>query len=241
MKNKINNLLDKKSLKIIIPVIVLLVLLIIVFIYTREYQYNRYRDKQVHSFYQYFAGQKVEYDATVSFNKEKVIKGFVPEEIKINYETIPIYYKDVNKVIFPSVMSVVFPLKKDFQWKIPEFSYIEKVNNLTYLTFEDYNTNIDHYVIYDGKNLYLFSDSVTFTINNEEVTLSPLSYVIAKPNEFSYYDYETDTYKIYDTDESITVYNDYYQLNVTRDYFDYFGNKALLTGDFEFLSFLEEK
>lgn len=234
-----NNVLNKKSIKIIIPIIVLLVLLIVAFIYLREYKYNNYRNKQTYEFYQYFSEQKLEYTAEVSFNKKNVIKSFAPEQYKINYDSIPIYYKDNTKVIFPSQMAIIFPLKKQFQTKIPEFSYVEKINNLDYLTFEDYHKSIDHYIIFDGNSLYFFSDSVKFTIDNEEIVLSPFSFIVATGNSFSYYDYEKDVYKYYDTMKNVIVFNDYYKLNVTDDNLDYFEDKVLLANKIDYLTILK--
>ena len=243
IKSKILKLFNNKNMKIIIPSIVLFVLLIVVIVYFSIYRYNNYRDKKDIDLYQYFGEQKVEYKATVSYNKKKVIKAFEPHEYKINYESIPIYYnnEEDDNVIFPSQMSIIQPLKKNFQLKIPEFSYIEKANSIHYLTFEDYNKNIDHYIMYDGNDLYFFSDSVSFIINGEEVTLSPLSYVVASLNEFSYYDYESDTYRRYDNKDAIILHNEYYTINVSNDNIEYFGDRLLLTGNFDYLAFLKQE
>lgn len=240
MKNKMREIFKDKNLRVIIPVIVLLVLLIILFIYLKVYQYNNYRNKKDYTFYQYIEDTKFEFDATVSLNKKGVIKGFEPKEYKINYDSTPIYYvdKDIDKVILPSNMIIILPLKREFQYKMPEFSYIEKVGSIQYITFEDYHKNIDHYVLYDGEDLYFFSDSVTFTVNGEEVTLSPLSYIKDTINELSYYDYETDTFVRIETDEEIVVSNEHYIVNVSNDYVNYLGERLLLTSNFDFLNTL---
>ena len=240
MKNKIKEIFNQKNMKIIIPVIVLLVLLIIVFVYLRIYQYNNYRNKQDHTFYQYIGDKKFEFDATISFNKKGVIKAFELKDYKLNYDSTPIYYldKEIKKAILPSNMIIVLPLKKEFQYKIPEFTYVEKVGNIQYMNFEDYHKNIDHYVLYDGADLYFFSDSVTFTINDEEVTLSPLSYVKDALNEFSYYDYEKDKYVTLETTEEVIASNEYYTVNLSNDYINYFGERILLTSNYDFLNTL---
>jgi len=240
MKNKFLKLLNNKNLKIIIPIIVLFVLLIVVFIYLREYKYNQYRNKQDSSFYQYFVGEKVEYDATISYNKDDEIKGFVPKIIKVNFDSTPIYFSEEEKVIFPDEMNLIFPLKSK-QYKTKEFAYIKKSNNINYLTFDDYSGNIDHYIMFDGENLYFFSDSVNLIIEGENITLSPMSYVIAKQNEFSYYNYENDEYKKYDMSDEIIVTNEYYTLSVTNDYLSYDDNKLVLTSDIDFLKVLEKE
>lgn len=248
IKDKFRELLNNRNMKIIIPAIVLLVLLIVSFILLREYKYNNYRNKKDLMFYQYFGEAKIEYEATVSYNKKDVIKAFSPKEYKINYESNPIYMikEDDNEnknttVIFPSEMSIVLPLKNQSQYKIPEFSYVEKVNDIHYLTFEDYDKNIDHYVMFDGKSLYFFSDSVKFVIDDEEITLSPMSYIINSKDYFSYYDYESDTYKMYDYKVQVLVYNDYYKINTRNDNIEYFGENILLTNDLSYLKYLKEK
>jgi len=240
MKKKMKELFKDKNLRIIIPIIVLLVLMIILFIYFKVYQYNNYRNKNDYTFYQYIEDTKFEFDAIVSLNKKGVIKGFEPTEYKINYDSTPIYYldKDIDKVIIPSNMIIVLPLKREFQYKIPEFSYIEKVGSIQYITFEDYHKNMDHYVLYDGEDLYFFSDSVSFTLNGEEITLSPLSYIKDTISEFSYYDYETDTFVKIETDEEIVVSNEHYIVNVSNDYVNYLGERLLLTSNFDFLNTL---
>lgn len=238
MKTKLSKILNNKNAKIIIPSIVLLVLLIIVFIYLKEFKYNRYRNKQDDSFYQYLAGEKTEYEATISLNRDNEIKAFVPKGISIKFGSTPIYYKEEEKVIFPNEMNIVFPLKNKSQAKTKEFSYVKKVNNLYYLTFEDYKNNIDHFILHDGKNLYFFSDSVNFVIDNENIELSPLSYIVATQNELSYYDYEKDEFKTYDINKEILVTNKYYTLSVSYGYIDYSGSKLLLTSDLSYLSYL---
>jgi len=241
MKNKISKLLNNKNIKVIIPCIVLVVLLIIVFIYIREYKYSQYRNKQDKSFYQYFSELKFEYDATISFNKKEEIKSFIPKDHKINYDTIPIYYEDEEKVIFANEMSIIFPLKNYREYRIKEFSYIKRINNINYLIFEDYKNNIDHYIVFNGNNLYFFSDSVNFIANGEKITLSPFSYIVASNDGISYYNYETDEYKILNTTEQINVTNDYYSINVTVDYMQAGNDTILLTNDIQTLSFLREE
>ena len=237
MKNSFNKILNNKNVKIIIPLIALVVIAIVLIVYFREYQYNNYRNKTNHEFYQYFSGLKVEYEASLSLNKDKEIKGFVPKDLTINYESIPIYFKDEKKVIFPSELSIIFPLKNN-TYKIKEFSYLQQINNIHYLTFEDYYKNLDHFILFDGNNLYFFSDSVSFKVNNEVITLSPMSYVIANPNEFSYYDYESDVYNTLELSD-VTLSNEYYSINVSNDYVVYQTQKMLLSNDLGFLTVLK--
>jgi len=239
MKGSLNKILNNKNVKVLIPLIVLLVLAIVLIVYFREYKINNYRNRTDKEFYQYFAGMKFEYEATISLNKKEEIKGFVPKNMTVNYESIPIYFKDEKKVIFPSEMNIVFPLKNVLQYKVNEFSYVERVNNINYLTFEDYHDNIDHYIMYDGDNLYFFSDSVSFIKDNETITLSPMSYVMANSKKFSYYDYETDTFNSFETNNNIILSNEYYTININEDYIQNKEEKIILINDLNLLENLK--
>ena len=75
----------------------------------REYKLNNYRDKQDKELYQYVTNNKIEYTATISYNKKNVIKGFVPKEYSINYDSTPIYFKEESKVILPKDMAIILP------------------------------------------------------------------------------------------------------------------------------------
>lgn len=236
----IKKLFSKDNLKIIIPIIILLVLLIILFIYLGVYKANNYRDKVEEYFYQYIEDEKYEYMATVYYDKDKVIKSFVSNEYNINFDSTPVYYKDKSMVVLPSNMSIVFPLKKMLQYRVNEFSYIEKINNIFYFNTVNFSSNVDHFIMFDGDGLYLFSDSVNFSINGEQITLSPLSYIKAINNEITYYDYFHDTINIVTVDSPLIVTNEYYSVNVSYDNILYYGSKMLLTSNLDYLSNLEK-
>ena len=237
--NILNKIFNKKNNKYIIPLIVLIVIVIILLIYLKEYHYNHYRNKDNYEVYEYFSSDKLEYTATISYDKNNVIKDFISNNYNINYESVPIYFKEEKKVIFPSEMSLIFPLKSRTQYKVNEFSYIEKINNLYYLTIDNYHSNIDHYIMYDGNNLYFFSDEVNMNINGNNIVLSAMSYIEVNNNEIRYYNYEEDIYEIQDITSSVIVYNDYYKINASEDYIEYTDSNLLLTTDFSFLTTIE--
>lgn len=238
---KLKKVFNKNNIKVIIPIIVLLVLLIVVFIYFGVYKYNNYRNKLVDNFYQYTEKDKLEYEASVSLDRHKVIKSFVPNGYNISFDSTPIYYKDKSSVILPSNMSIIFPLKKMMQYRVNELSYIEKVNNIYYFNTIDFSKNVDHFIMFDGGDLYLFSDSVSFKINGEDITLSPLSYVKATNGEITYYDYESDTINIVNINDSLVVSNEYYSVNVSYDNIEFYGSKLLLTGNLDYLGYLKDE
>lgn len=233
--DNIKKIFNDKNIKIIIPVIVLVVLMIVIFVYLGINKYNNYRDKQEYNIYQYFAGKRFDYESVVSFDRNKVIKDFEIKKYNVIYDSVPFYVneKDTDMVIFSDRMSIIFPLKTQRQYKIPEFSYIKKINDIHYLTFEKYNKNLDHYVLYDGGNLYFFSDSINFKVNGKEVTLSPFSYLVSSQSELKYYNYEKDEFTTIEISEPLIVSSEYYTINVTNDTLDYKDNKLLLTNDFD--------
>ena len=92
----------KQKYKILIPIVVVFVLLIAVYFLYREYRYDTYRNKKEVSVYQYFGGVRNDYTAIISYNLKKDIVNIQGKEKTINYDSTPIYYKDEEKIIFPT-------------------------------------------------------------------------------------------------------------------------------------------
>ena len=111
------------------------------------------------------------------------------------------------------------------------------------MTTDKYHGKLNHYFLYDGKDLYFFIEKVTLKVNNDSVELSPYSYVIARYNNYiSYYDKASDTYKTIDVGNSgITVENEFYKILVDKDIIDYNGENVILASDFSNLITIDKK
>ena len=157
-KNKINNIKKfiKENYKLIIPVVLLLVIFIAFLIYYKIMISNNYTKDETIKAYQYFYEKKYEYDLVVSKNRKDVIVDIKSKDIKINYDSTPVYYQDKDIIIFPKDMSVVMPTLSCAEYLSTGFSYITYENGIYNLTTNKYNKKLNHYFLHDGKDLYFF-------------------------------------------------------------------------------------
>lgn len=241
-KDKITKFM-KENYKLIIPIALMIVLFIAFLIYYKVSISNNYHIDTEEKVYQYFYDKKYEYNAIVSKNKKDVIIDFNPQEIKINLDSTPIYYQKKDIVILPKDMSVIMPTLNCAEYLTPGYSYITYKDGIYNLTTNRYNKKLNHYFLYDGSDLYFFIEPVTLTVNEEEIILSPFSYIIAKYNKYiSYYDKKTDTFKtITTTDTNAKIENEYYKVYIMKDNIDYQGTNLILTSNISQLNTIDKK
>ena len=233
----------KENYKLIIPITLMIVLFIAFLIYYKVMISNNYTKDETIKVFQYFYEEKYNYSLKVSKNRKEEIVSIKPQDIKINYDSTPIYYQDKDIVILPKDMSVIMPTLSCAEYLAKGYSYITYEKGTYNITTDKYNSKLNHYFFYDGKDLYFFIEPVTLTINNEKIELSPFSYVIAIYNNYiSYYDKKTDIFKtITITSDNSTVENNYYSINISTDTLNYQGTNVILTSDIEKLMTIDEK
>lgn len=227
----------KKRYNILIPVFLLIVVLLAVLLYTNEYKNNRYVNTSEVSVYQYFSGDKIDFTAIIGRNRKNAILSFENKDLSVDFDSTPVYLSDKDAVVFPKEMIMMFPLK-DREYLVNSLSEIYEENNLYYLNIRDFNNSYKNAFLYDGRNLYFFIDSVSISIGNEVVNLSPMSYVsYSYFNLLEYYDKETDTFgQIEVTSGNVIAYNDYMKIDIGLDKVLYEKSFTLLSNDFSYLT-----
>ena len=221
----------REKYKILIPLMVVLGLLITVYFLYREYKYDNYRNKEEVKVYQHFGGIKTSYTAIVTRNLRNVIVDVDAKKEKIQYDATPIYYKDEEKVLFPSEMGIAFPLKEGSQYKVYKYTLYEYMDGVHMLNIASNEKDYNNFFLYDGKGLYFFPDAVTINIDDKEYKeLSKMSYVnLVGGYTLTYYDKESDTSEIIEVEgKKITVTSDNININLSSKYLLSFGNKVLL-------------
>lgn len=233
----------KENYKLIIPIALMIVLFLSFFVYYMVQKNNHYQVDTEEKVYQYFYDQKYEYKAIVSKNRKDVIVDLRPQDITINKDSTPIYYQDKEQVVFATDMSVVMPTLGCSEYLAKGYSYITFQDGIYKMTANRYHGKLNHYFLYDGGDLYFFIEEVTLKVGNEEIHLSPFSYVIARYNSYiAYYDRKNDMYRTIQTSEGDSVVeNDYYTIYVSKDSIAYSGNDILLTSEIEHLNTIDQK
>ena len=233
----------QENYKLIIPISLLVVIFISFLVYYKIMISNNYHvDKEV-SVYQYFNNQKYNYVAVVSKNKKDVVVDFKPKDVEVNIDSTPVYYNKENVVLFPKDMSVVMPTLSCSEYLSSGYSYITYNKGMYYLTTNKYHGKLNHYFLYDGKDLYFFIEPVTLVVNKEKIQLSSYSYLTMEyQGKVSYYDKKSDNYKTIDiNDTNVYIENDYYKVYVDRDVIDYQGTNVILTSKLDELNTIDKK
>lgn len=229
MKKVIN--FCKENYKILIPIMVAIVLLVTLFFLYKEYKYDNTRNKQEVNVFQYFGGMKTEYTAIVTYNLKNSIVNLEAKDKKIEYDSIPVYFNDENKVMFPSEMTIVFPLRNGSQFKLYKYATYYMEDNLHYIKNNIDIGNYNYFFLYDGKDVFFFPDEVTLRIDGKDYKqLGSKSYVsVIGGLTLIYYDTNTDTSEVIELNGSeVTVVNDNMDVNISERYFMSFGKKILL-------------
>lgn len=244
MKNidKLKNIL-KNYYRIIIPIALMLVLFIAFFIYYKVSILDNKTYDTEDDFYQYFYNKKYEYKGVVSTNKKGKIVHFKTDEYDIKYDATPIYYKKENKIIFPQDMSVVMPTLNCSEYLAKKYSYLTYKKDQYILNADKYNGKLGRYFLYDGADLYFFLDATNLVIGDRKISLSSMSYVVAKYNQYiAYYDKANDKYEtITITGDDAYVENDYYKVYIVRDQLDYYDTEVILTSKLNELNTIDKK
>ena len=88
--------------------------------------------------------QKYDYNLKVSKNRKDVIVSIEPQDIKVNYDSTPIYYQNKDIIILPKDMSVVMPTLSCAEYLSKGYSYITYENGIYNLTTDKYNNPDPH-------------------------------------------------------------------------------------------------
>lgn len=241
MKREISEFLKSKFGKIILTLFIFLVLIIVVLLVISLK--NKITTKIIkEAVYQINNEERTEFDSAITIDsKENTITEIKKGNKKINLDSNPIYYKNEDKVIFPTNMAVIFPKSNVSQYKINYFSTVEKEGKTVYIRGNKLNYPIQNAFIYDGDNLYFFIEETNVLINDINYTLSPLSYVILNyDNNIQMYDYDKDEITMLEISGSnVTASTDNYKINMSIDAVDYDGGSRLLLKQFDYLKNLK--
>ena len=233
-KEKIKEFINKHYV-ILIPICLIIILILAFAIYNIHRLYVNHTTDEKASFYQYFAGRKVEYEGTLKINRKNNIVDLDTGKQKIDLTSVPVYYQeDKVKVLLPQSMTIVRPLSGYKQEKTVNFSTItwDKDNTAYLLKSNEYDAEITNSFLYDGVDLYFFLTETNVKIGNDEITLSPMSYIrVNVGNSLEYYDHESDTYKTMEiTTEQVIATNKDFEVNLSGDKVTNYDDIILLMG-----------
>lgn len=240
-------LLEKKKKRksaIITTLIIAALIVIIIVVITIIGSLNS-TTVESHNFYQWYYGQKVEYNGELTFTRKEGLTELKATDRKVTLDSTPVYYTDENsKVIFPEDMAIVYPNNNGMMYRINHFADITEENGEIYLETNLATTTnkskLEKAFLYDGQDLYFFLERTSITVNGTTYEVSPLSYAIVRYKQsVEIYNYEKDEYQVIDTTETqdAKVVTDTYTINMGVDSLQTAEKEQLLIKG---LSYLQE-
>jgi len=230
MKNIVN--FCKEKYKILIPIMVVIVLFVTIFFLYREYKYDNTRNKEEVSVYQYFGGVRVDYTSIITYNLRNSIVNIEPKDKVIESNTVPIYYSDNSKIIFPVEMNIVFPLRNGSQYKLYKYATYYNEDTVHFIKNNIDLGNYSDFFLYDGKDVYFFPEETVLKINNKDYKeLGAMSYVsVVGGYTLIYYDTATNTSEAIELEgDIVTVVGNNINVNLSDGSFYSFSNRVLLS------------
>ncbi|MDF2844834.1 MAG: hypothetical protein K0R00_3260 [Herbinix sp.] len=111
----------------------------------------------------------------------------------------PLYYVNENKILLPTVISIVQPTLS-LTNRIANMSYLYEKNGKYYVEDEKTTVKVADFFLYDGRDTYVFFEPITITWEDQTMKLSPFSYIRVKYNQsIEAYNRENDSYITLDT------------------------------------------
>lgn len=144
--------------------------------------------------YQYFLGNRYDYPAGNKIYRSE--EGFFMEtaETRFLLPNTPLYSSSEDKMILPCDYAIIQP-KLYLMNRLPVLSQLICGEEVVYAFWEDQQRTYQDIILFDGTDTYLFFDQVTLTWGENEITLSPLSFVrVTAQGNLETFDYETQQY-----------------------------------------------
>ena len=221
----------REKYKLLIPIMVVLVLLITIFFLYKEYKYDNTRNKVDFKDYQYFNSVRVDYTVTLTYNLKDVIVDVKSKNKVVDFNKIPIYYKDKSVVLFPCEMNIVFPLRGGSQFKLYKYASYYNTDSVHFINNNTEVGTYEDFFLYNGKDLFFFPVETVIKIDGKEYKkLGPMSYAsVVGGYTLVYYDPSTEEAGAVELNgKKVTVSGMNIDIKLNEKYFYSYNNKLLL-------------
>lgn len=232
----------KINFKLLSSIVVIIALFVIVLSLLFFKKTAEEENLENQSFYQYLSGIKFEYSGNLRITKGGNITELIFDEVKVVLDSTPLYYKDEKKILLPQNMSIVYPLSNSTQFKTNFFSRVYIEDNTIYLQDGRLNKVLSNCFLYDGKDLFFFIEETKILIDEEEITIQPLSYAVLTYNDnIQIYSYDIDQFKtiVIKEKKDILATAKGYTVNLSIDSVEYNTKSRLLIKNMGYLKNIE--
>lgn len=210
-KKRLQKLLKDKRLIVIGLIIIILTVILIIIGTKGKNNLNTVRIEN-QSMYQYLDNVKVTYDTSLTLESDNNITNMEISDKKEYIDNLPLYYNGLDMAIFPSNMSLIFPLNNYAQKRVPALTVLDAQSSLyKTLKYKNNNYDLENVFLYDGNDLYFFIEPTTLVLDNKEIALQPLSFVVYNnlTGYVSYYNYGLEADMVLVKEDCLAKTNNY--------------------------------
>jgi hypothetical protein len=200
-----------------------------------------YKTEEGQEIYFYIGEGKFEYTSQITMSSENEYIKLTTAGYEHEFDSEPIYFKNIKQVLFPNDMALVMTKNGFIQKRINNFTRI-LIDGSYYIQDKSLNYPINEGFLYDGNDLYFFLNETEIIVGNEKYVLPPFSYVIYNfNNELYMYDYSKDqmTHMKRVTQDVLAKHGEY-TINLGIDGIIHKDGSKLLMKNFDYLKKLEQ-
>ena len=208
--------MKKTSIITLVAIILLISMIIVASFFVKRTNQTIFES---YTFYQYFGGEKYEYEGSIELTRNNDITQIKFNDIKIDLDSTPIYYSAEEKVLFPENMAIVYPTDNGAMYKINRFSTIKREDNSVFFEKENQTKKLVNAFLFDGNDLYFFLEPTVINVEGQEYEVSSLSYAKVTYNgNVEIYNKEKDEYTILEGNfKTVTAKTENYTMNLSVD------------------------
>lgn len=179
----------------------------------------------------FFENEKFEFNSELVLNRNKDITSIKVDGQEVNLDSEPIYIKNKDEVIFPSTMSLILPLEGVVQKKVNYFSKVKIIDDEVLLDTNGLkNYPLSKAFLYDGQDLYFFTEDVVLIVDDKKISVPAFSYVVCRLDGNLYvFNYKTGEMVTYENNKkNVKVTDGEYVVNLSYDLVEFNDNSILL-------------
>lgn len=155
--------------------------------------------------------------------------------------SIPYYYNDERKVLFPQEMNIIQPrVNNGQQNRLPTLSTIDGTGPEIMVAFADKKITLGSAFLFDGSDVYFFINPMEITIDGDTIKTSEMTLVTYNFNHELYiYDYNSGEARYIEGVKSVQAKTDKYSVNLVTDTFEINAKSRLLVTNVGVLDLLK--
>lgn len=161
---------------IVIPVLGMIALAVVVVFFNGSQEITIKEDM-----YQYFSGVRFDYTEKTVLSRQTEGTVLVNKGMEAPLDSTPLYYANKDRLILPSAMTYINPSNTRLS-KLDYFTEVYSGGGLVRAQRGRRSLAIPGGFAFDGKDTYLFLESMTVMVKNEEIRIKPLSYATVTYN-----------------------------------------------------------